>query len=145
MPEEGENLGNAPPNLFMPKAENLISMKLERQNPEKASKPELLELDPQHKQHQLFFKQDDSFDQPFIIIHGKIFLYDSDFPICIKSKLYGQFWQELLAEALRETDYCAQLAGINSQVYVGGENVSLRFSSYNDNIENYISHIMEMI
>jgi hypothetical protein len=39
MPEEGMKLGNAPENLFMPKAENLKNMKLERKNPDKAGLP----------------------------------------------------------------------------------------------------------
>jgi len=30
MPEQGENLSNAPPNAFMPKPENIISMKNKR-------------------------------------------------------------------------------------------------------------------
>jgi len=45
MPEEGMKLGNAPPNTYMPKAENLKSMKKERVNPDKPGIPIRLEND----------------------------------------------------------------------------------------------------
>ena len=38
-------LGNAPENIFMPKAENLISMKLQRVDPEKPGNPIKLSQD----------------------------------------------------------------------------------------------------
>ena len=41
-PSKDERLSNAPPNLFMPKAENLITMKKERENPDEAAPPIML-------------------------------------------------------------------------------------------------------
>ena len=51
-------MGNAPPNLFMPKAENLVNMKKPRADPEKAADPVLLTKDDHAglKNHELWFK-----------------------------------------------------------------------------------------
>jgi len=64
-PTEGMKLGNAPENTFMPKAENLICMKIDRVDPEKAALPQLI-VQPQYD---LWFKQDDTFDQPHVKIY----------------------------------------------------------------------------
>ena len=57
-PTAAQNLGNAPPNLFMPKAENLVNMKKPRADPEKAADPVLLTKGdyPTLKNHELWFK-----------------------------------------------------------------------------------------
>ena len=61
-PSKDERLSNAPPNLFMPKAENLITMKKERENPDKAAAPIMLTEPGIENQHELWFKQDDTFE-----------------------------------------------------------------------------------
>ena len=60
-PQEAEKLGNAPPNLFMPKAENLVNMKKQRADKEKPGIPKRM---PQQNDssHELWFKQDDTFE-----------------------------------------------------------------------------------
>ena len=45
LPEENMKLGNAPVNIFMPKAENLKSMKIPRVDPEKPGNPIKLSQD----------------------------------------------------------------------------------------------------
>ena len=59
MPEEGMKLGNAPKNVFMPKAENLKTMKLHR---EEGSRPGIPEKISTENNFEIWFKQDDSFD-----------------------------------------------------------------------------------
>jgi len=78
MPEADEKLGNAPPNKFMPKPENLINMKKARVDESKGAIPELVttSTDP----YEVWFKQDDTFDQPLISIKAKIVTNDGNFP-----------------------------------------------------------------
>ena len=52
----------------MPRPECLKVMKNKRKNPEKAMKPYLIKKD----KYDLWFKQDDTFEQPFISIQCKI-------------------------------------------------------------------------
>ena len=52
----------------MPRPDCLTVMKCKRKNPDKAKKPFLI----QKEKYDLWFKQDDSFDQPFISIQCKI-------------------------------------------------------------------------
>ena len=59
MPEEGMKLGNAPKNVFMPKAENLKTMKHQR---EEGSRPGIPEKISTENNFEIWFKQDDSFD-----------------------------------------------------------------------------------
>jgi len=58
MPENDEKLGHPVPNLYLPDPEKLISMKVERKDKNKPNIPIKLKNDP----HELWFKQDDTFD-----------------------------------------------------------------------------------
>ena len=58
MPSKDDKLGNAPPNSFMPKPENLVNMKKEREVAEIIGKPSKI---CENGVHELWFKQDDTF------------------------------------------------------------------------------------
>jgi len=66
IPNQDENLSHPPPNLFVPK-DDLIEKKLP--TPEKPATPELIRQDPSSE---IWFKQDDSFPQPFIWAKVKV-------------------------------------------------------------------------
>lgn len=55
MPEEGMKMGNAPVNKFMPKAENLKNMKLERVDPDKPGLPKRIDIGT-NDNFQMWFK-----------------------------------------------------------------------------------------
>ena len=65
LPEEGINLGNCPPNPYIP--QNLIEKKAELKEDGKPAFPVQIEQNPV-----IWFKQDDSFDQPLIYCSAKI-------------------------------------------------------------------------
>jgi len=63
---------------------------------------------------QLFFKQDDQFDQPFIEMRCKLFTTDCEFPMSTQSLIFSMMWVNMLNESLREMNYMASLAGIKA-------------------------------
>lgn len=65
MPEAHHKLGYPPENTFIP--ENPIEKKKPRADDEKPAPPTLISNTPK-----VWFKQDDSFDHPFIKLHLKI-------------------------------------------------------------------------
>ena len=78
LPEEGMKLDFAPPNHYMPEIDNLKNMKKQRDDPEKPGVPKLLANDTNFE---IWFKQDDTFDQPYIWINAKILTNDCNFAL----------------------------------------------------------------
>ena len=85
LPEETMKLGNAPENIFMPRIENLKSIKLERANPDKPGKP--IKLSSDQDNFEIWYKQDDSFEQPFVSIEAQIMTNDCNYTFKTRSKL----------------------------------------------------------
>ena len=127
-------LGHAPPNKFMPNAENLKNMKLDREN----AKPVIIS---KSDNFEVWYKQDDSFEQPFVFIEGKVMTNDCDFPIKIESQLLTQLWKCMLMESLREMGYMAELAGTSLSLTVNSEYLKLNYFAFNDNIEAYLAEV----
>lgn len=116
------SMGNAPPNYFMPK-------KLEPLMAKGNSKPKRVYSDDNLS---LFFKQDDSFSQPFVELRCKISTNDCDFPLTTESLLFSMMWVNMLNESHRELNYMASLAGITSQIVPRSDHILFTMSSYND-------------
>ena len=108
MPENGMTLDYPPQNLFMPSADRLKMLRKERVEPDKPGNPNLIE----DKDFELWHKQDDTFEQPFIFMHAKITCNDCDVPLSSESGLLSYIWIRMLEEHLRELKYMADLAGI---------------------------------
>lgn len=107
MPGEGEKLSHPPPNLFVPR-EDLIEKKLP--TPETPAKPKLIKQEPSSE---IWFKQDDSFPQPFIWAKVKVSTTDCDFPATNSSQWFVTMWESMLKESTRELTYMAQEAQIH--------------------------------
>lgn len=88
----------------MPNAHKLKNMKLQRDpaNPVIISKSDNFEV---------WFKQDDTFEQPFVIIEGKVLTNDCDIALKLESQILSQLWNYMLEESMREMNYMAELAG----------------------------------
>lgn len=67
---------------------NLKFLKVDRINPDKPGVPKLISEDNLH----LWFKQDDTFDQPFVLLIGKIYTNDSGYPLTTKSIVLANLW-----------------------------------------------------
>lgn len=141
MPEERMKLGNAPKNVFMPKAENLKCMKIKR---EEGSKPGIPEKISTENNFEIWFKQDDSFDQPFVSIEGEIQTGDCGFPLKTESRVMSSFWRFCFDEHMREISYMADLAG-NSVNYGFGESLKFSHMAYNDNVEKYLQEFLSQV
>lgn len=92
----------------------------------------------------MWFKQDDTFDQPYIWMNMKIISNDCGFPYTVESEIYALLWQKMLFESQREVDYMAGLAGISAGLSIGGDSLKFSHWSYNDNIESYLEEIFKV-
>ena len=105
MPKEGEVLAYTPPNIFIPDSP-VTPLKADRKNPNFSSNPEMIEFGDST----VFFKQDDSFDQPIVLVNVKIYCNDNNFPQNKKASCFLSLWQNMLEEHLRELKYTARVA-----------------------------------
>lgn len=78
MPEKKMKLGYPPLNTYMPRPEQIVSKKVKRATESAASEPVKIETDL--KNFEIFFKQDDTFDQPLVKMDLKICTTDCGFP-----------------------------------------------------------------
>lgn len=143
MPEQHMKLGNAPVNEFMPKPENIVVKKVARENEAKRGQPKKLETGIDN--FELWFKQDDTFDQAFVKLDMKILTTDCTFPIDPKAYILAKLWNNMIQENLRELLYMADLSGIQSQFHVLNESIKFEYFSYNTNIEKFLSKAFKSI
>ena len=133
-------------NDFMPKRENLKYIKIPREPDSKPGVPKQIRSFITDSAD-IWFKQDDSFDQPFIYFYVRITTRDCGFPSDISSWVLTDIWTQMLDEAFRETEYQASLAGIHAQLMHSDEAVTIRYSSYNDmnGGRNFIQKLAETL
>ncbi len=93
----------------------------------------------------IWFKQDDTFNQPFAFVQIKIETADCLFPLTPQSQIFSSIWKSCLNESLREIGYMAQLAGQGSGVSLSSDYLTVGFSGYNDGIQNYMQEVMKLI
>jgi len=128
--EDGVKMGNAPPNTFLPK-----KLELNKAS-ELSGKPGKVFSDVNSE---IYFKQDDQFDQPLVELRCKINTNDCDFPNTTESLLFSMMWVNMLNENHRELNYMASLAGIKSGISVAPDHLLFTLSSYNNSVENFVS------
>lgn len=75
----------------MPKAENLRNVKLPREDADKPGVPRKIKIG-NNENFELWFKQDDTFEQPFVWINMKIKTIDGGYPYTLESGLYSMLW-----------------------------------------------------
>ena len=75
-----------------------------------------------------------------------------DFPLTLESHILADLWLKAQSEYLRETDYMAELAGIEASfdfkqtsdsVSYRKPYLELKLKAYNDNIERYLQHVFK--
>jgi insulysin len=104
--KQTEKLGNCPPNIFIPKQHPSSLLK------EKVAVPALPSRLESKNGSTVWFKQDDTFEQPFLWSRVTIFTNDIGFPMNYQGIAFFNFWYSLLSENLRELEYLAQLGGL---------------------------------
>jgi len=78
-PKDGEVLDNPVKNLFVP-TEELKQNKAEREDPDEPGKPTQITDASHETKSTIWFKKDDSFEQPFVWAHVKIETNHLGFP-----------------------------------------------------------------
>lgn len=129
-------LGNAPPNKFMPSPDNLKSTKKERDASGKPGIPKLIEND----KYALWFKQDDTFDQPIVKMICKIYTNDGGYPQTLRHLVLAKLWKKMLKQFVNEVSYMAQCAGIKANMSVTDEYLQFNYSAYNDKVTEYLKY-----
>jgi secreted Zn-dependent insulinase-like peptidase len=137
-PTENEKIGYPPINKFIPeKLEEKLAARPLDSNP---SLPMIISENPV-----IWFKQDDTFNQPFAFVQIKIDTADCLFPLTPQSQIFASIWKSCLNESLREIGYLAQLAGQGSALSLSSDYLTVGFSGYNDGIQNYMQEVMRLI
>lgn len=106
VPGKSFDLDYPPKNEFIPNLEDLQNLKVERK--EKQT-PKLILDKPGTK---LFFKQDDTFDQPLIYASANVYVEDAGYPKTTMGYVYAIMWNQMFYGSMREDNYMASLAGI---------------------------------
>ena len=83
-------MGYPPRNLAMPSELAPLKNTLK-------SKPKPMKVPFSNPDMDLFFKQDDTFDQPKVEIRCKIMCSDCDFPSTTESLLFSMMWTTMFA------------------------------------------------
>ena len=109
MPGSEERLGYPPENKYIPK--HLIEKKKPRPDGTEPALPVKISESPA-----IWFKQDDTFNQPFTFCELKLETTDCMYPLTPLSHVFSAIWNSCLSEALREIGYLADLAGQQSAV-----------------------------
>ena len=104
LPSVGEKLDYPPVNKYIPK--QLIEKKVFRPEGKDPSLPLKISENPA-----IWFKQDDTFNQPFTYCELKVETTDCLYPLTPLSHVFSSLWNSCLSEALREIGYLAELAG----------------------------------
>ena len=94
---------------------------------------------------EIWFKQDDTFDQPYIWINSKILTGDCNFAIDPQATIYAIFWKGMLEEYLRERSYMAEQAGIHDSLKIHHGYIQLNYTSYNDKVEAYLKDLFSTV
>ena len=81
---------------------------------------------------EIWFKQDDQFDQPYVWAKLSLLCNDAGFPESKAIKAFITMWRKMLEEAIRELNYAAEEAGITFKSTWNGESIGFEFFSYND-------------
>lgn len=110
VPEKSFDLDYPPKNEFIPNLEDLHNLKVTRK--EKQT-PKLILEKPGTK---LFFKQDDTFDQPLIYASASIYVQDAGYPKTTMGYIYASLWNDMFYGYMREDNYMASLAGIQTSI-----------------------------
>ena len=88
--------------------ENLVEKKKVRPDGQEPSFPVKIREDPV-----VWFKQDDTFNQPFVNCKIRFRTNDLQYPSTAESQIFMVLWKACLEEDLREMSYMADLAGLH--------------------------------
>jgi len=141
LPKQGEALGHPPPNTFVPK-EKPQSSKVE--NDGEPAKPTKIQGD-KPGESVVWFKQDDTFDHPYVWSKVELFCSDLSFPMNVEVKALMALWSQLLAEDIRELNYNAELAGLEFSTTWNDENLTFHVYSYDDGYVEFYSEVFKRL
>lgn len=137
--ESEVKLGNPPENKFMPSPENIKSMKVDRPADGKAALPKCIK----EEGYNIWFKQDDTFDQPLVKIACFMYTRDGGYPDSLRSILLAKLWKKCLKQHVNDMADMAFQAGIKSNVSVTSKYIRLNYQCYNDKISEYLSYLFD--
>ncbi|CDW84143.1 insulin-degrading enzyme [Stylonychia lemnae] len=140
LPSLEVNLGLPPRNEFIPQQLNEIKILRDLENTKPAF-PMKISENPQ-----VWFKQDDTFDQPFLQVNMKLQTYDCAYPVTALSQMFIVLWKACLLEFNRELSYMGSLAGIGESNGLSMEYLSWTIFSYNDVVvTKYIAETLKSL
>ena len=142
-PRANETLDYPAANPYVPKRFPK-SRKMTRKEDQPIGKPVLLTGGDSAKAvSDVWFKQDDQFEQPYVYAKCKLETKDLMFPQTVESHAFLSCWQAMLEEHSRELRYTAGAAGI--QFYISRYLESLGFTlfGYNESYEHFYAKVFK--
>lgn len=128
-----------PRNNFIPKN---FDLKLLPENPDKYP-VNVWNSDP--AEGELFFKQDDSFAVPKVILNFMFYFKEQNLGNDPSVQLSFHLWVDILKDFLREYLYLAEMANIKLALSPAVKGLHIKISGYNDSIEFFVSDLAKKI
>ena len=128
-PRPTEKIGQPPKNTFLP-TKPLESMRVKVPKVEKPGKPEFI-LGTNIDESNVWFKRDDTFDQPYVWAKIALLSKDHGFPKNKAISAFIEMWIKMLDEDIRELSYVAHLSGIQFGSTWNEENIGFDLYSFN--------------
>ena len=102
LPKEDELLDYPPPNVHVP-SRIPQAFKAARNDDSPIGKPtQLRGAFTGNPESEVWFKQDDQFEQPYVYAKVQLETNDLMFPVRVESHVFVSIWQEMLKEHIRE-------------------------------------------
>lgn len=92
---------------------------------------------------QVWFKQDDQFKVPKVVLHLLIHLPNSN--TGIESSIKTQLYCELLDNELNDLSYYASMVGLTFRIYQWRDGILIKLSGYNDKLFVLLQEILDKI
>lgn len=119
-----------PPNNLIPKNFDILA-----KNEDQSAKPKLVK---QWDDTDLWYKKDDKFERPKASVNLKFFTQDCDLGLKPESRIFVNVWQAVQKECMREFNYNAECATLQSGVAAMHDSINFSWSGFNDSMPNFI-------
>ena len=139
MPRVGEVLDYPPPNVYVP-TRIPEQRKNVRNEGDLIGKPIKLQGGDDGKSD-VWFKQDDQFDQPYVFAKVRVATNDLDFPRTVQSHIFINLWQTMLQEHNREIKYTGDVAGIAFEQTRSLETLGFQLYCYNEAYDSFFADV----
>ncbi|KAM3142497.1 hypothetical protein pb186bvf_005399 [Paramecium bursaria] len=126
-----------PRNIFIPNTTEVLN------NPNQL--PEFPEKIFETEQSTVYFKQDNTFKVPKTVIQLRIFCKDQGYGTLEDTDVLGKLWKEFIKNHMRELNYQAETAQIESSFEMANNGIEISISGFNDSVDRFTISMFERL